>query len=78
MAISKALLDQLEKKRAAARAGGGEDKLDARRKKGLMTARDRLNELFQAGTFQESGLHADHECQNFGLEKQIVCRATAW
>jgi propionyl-CoA carboxylase beta chain len=48
MAISKSLLDQLEKRRAVARAGGGEDKLDARRKKGVMTARDRLNELFQA------------------------------
>ncbi|MDR3378383.1 MAG: carboxyl transferase domain-containing protein, partial [Verrucomicrobiae bacterium] len=67
MAISKALLEQLEKKRAIARAGGGEEKLDARRKKGLLTARDRLNELFQAGTFQEAGLHADHECNNFGL-----------
>ncbi len=69
MAIPKAFLEELEKKRAEARAGGGEDKLEARRKKGVMTARDRLKELFLAGTFQESGLHADHDCHNFGLEK---------
>jgi propionyl-CoA carboxylase beta chain len=37
----KALLEDLEKRRATARAGGGQDKLEARRKKGVMTARDR-------------------------------------
>ena len=45
MAISKALLEELDKMRATARTGGGEDKLEARRKKGVMTARDRLKEL---------------------------------
>jgi propionyl-CoA carboxylase beta chain len=72
MAISKALLEELEKKRAAARVGGGEDKLKARRAKGLMTARDRLAELYQAGTFQEWGMHADHDCHNFGLETKSM------
>ncbi len=68
MAISKALLDELEKRRGTARAGGGADKLEARRKKGVMTARDRLREFYQAGTFQEWGLHADHDCHHFGME----------
>jgi propionyl-CoA carboxylase beta chain len=66
------LLEELEKKRAIARAGGGLDKLEARRKKGLMTARDRIEALFQAGTFQESGLHADHDCHNFGMEEKSM------
>ena len=35
MAIKKSYLDELEKRRAAARVGGGEDKLEARRKKGI-------------------------------------------
>jgi propionyl-CoA carboxylase beta chain len=72
MAIPKSALDQLEKRRAVARAGGGEDKLEARRKKGVMTARDRLAELFQAGTFQESGMHAEHDCHHFGLEDKSL------
>jgi propionyl-CoA carboxylase beta chain len=72
MAIQKALLEELEKRRAAARAGGGVDKLEARRKKGVMTARDRIAEMFQAGTFQEWGLHADHDCHHFGLEEKIL------
>jgi len=70
MAIKKALLEELEEKRAVARAGGGEDKLKARRAKGLMTARDRLDDLYETGTFREWGMHADHDCHNFGLEKK--------
>ncbi len=72
MAIAKKFLEDLEKRRAAARAGGGADKLEARRKKGVMTARDRLDELFQPGTFQESGLHADHDCHHFGMEDKSL------
>ena len=68
----KTLLTELENRRAAARAGGGQDKLEARRKKGVMTARDRLEALFQAGTFQESGLHAEHDCHNFGMEEKAM------
>jgi propionyl-CoA carboxylase beta chain len=70
MAIPKALMEELEKRRATARAGGGEEKLEARRKKGVMTARDRLAALFQSGTFLEWGMHADHDCHNFGLEEK--------
>ena len=72
MPILKSALEELERRRTLARAGGGEDKLEARRKKGVMTARDRLKELFQAGTFQEWGLHADHDCHHFGLEKKSL------
>jgi propionyl-CoA carboxylase beta chain len=72
MATPKALLQELEKRRAEVRAGGGEDKLKARRDKGVMAARDRVTELFQAGTFQESGMHADHDCHNFGMEKKSL------
>jgi propionyl-CoA carboxylase beta chain len=67
MAIDPKLLKDLKDRRDIARAAGGQDKLAARREKGLMTARDRLDGLYQAGSFQEMGLHAQHECHNFGL-----------
>jgi propionyl-CoA carboxylase beta chain len=35
-----------------------------------MTARDRLDNLFQQGTFMEFGMHAQHACHNFGMEKK--------
>jgi propionyl-CoA carboxylase beta chain len=68
MPISKALLTTLEQKRRAAYAAGGEEKLADRRKKGLLTARDRITTLFEANTFMEWGLHAQHDCHNFGME----------
>jgi propionyl-CoA carboxylase beta chain len=68
MPISKSLLNELEKKRQAAYAAGGVEKLAERRKKGLLTARDRLAVLFQEDTFMEWGLHAQHDCHHFGME----------
>ena len=72
MALPKALSDDLEKRRQTARAGGGVDKLEARRKKGVMTARSRLETMFQGGTFLEQGMHAEHDCHNFGMEQKTL------
>lgn len=68
MAIAPALLTQLAEKRRVALAAGGEDKLAARRAKGLMSARERLLALFDPHTFMEWGMHTDHDCHDFGLE----------
>jgi len=70
MPIKKEFIEDLEARREKILAGGGKDKLEARRKKGLMTARDRLDNLFQEGTFMEFGMHAQHACHNFGMEKK--------
>ena len=70
MPIKKEFLEELEARREKVLAGGGKDKLEARRKKGLMTARDRLDNLFVKGTFMEFGMHAQHACHNFGMEKK--------
>ncbi|MCE1235958.1 MAG: methylmalonyl-CoA carboxyltransferase [Hyphomicrobiales bacterium] len=68
MALSRERLDDLRRRRDAVLSGGGLDKLEARRAKGLMTARDRLDHLFQEGTFQEIGTHARHTARAFGME----------
>lgn len=70
MAIAQYLLDELQQRRAEAEAGGGEDKLQARRDKGLMTARERLLAFFEPGTFQEFGMHVQHACTDFGMAKK--------
>ncbi|HWD18870.1 MAG TPA: acyl-CoA carboxylase subunit beta [Verrucomicrobiae bacterium] len=72
MPISPALLEELAKRRSAAQLGGGADKLEARRKKGVMTARDRIGALYQTGTFQEWGMHVDHDCHHFGMEQKSL------
>src|ERR1035438_7593642 len=72
MAIKKHFIDDLNARRIAAQAGGGADKLEERRKKGVMTARERLEAFFQRGSFQEFGLHAQHSCTNFGMETKSM------
>ena len=68
MPIDPRLLEQLAEKRAAASVGGGADKLAERKKKGLLNARERIEALFQPGSFLESGMHAQHDCHAFGLQ----------
>lgn len=50
--------------------GGGEAKQKARREKGMLTARERLEALFDENTFQEFSMHAQHSCKNFGMDKK--------
>ena len=72
MAIDERLLDDLAKRRDDAAAGGGEAKVKARREKGLLGARERLDALFQDGTFQEIGAHVRHGAHQFGMDRKAL------
>ena len=67
MAIEQHFLDELYKRRKKVLEGGGLDKIAARHKKGLMTARERLSALFVENTFQEFAMHAEHTGTLFGM-----------
>lgn len=58
----------LEKK-AHLEEGGGEKSIAKQHGKGKLTARERMNLLFDEGTFMEIGLFAKHRCHAFGQEK---------
>ena len=49
--------DDLERRRGAALAMGGEAKLKKRRDKGILDARQRIDHLLDPGSFHEVGLH---------------------
>jgi propionyl-CoA carboxylase beta chain len=68
MPIQPALLEELRANREKVRAAGGADKLKARRDKGLLTARDRLEQFYGTSSFQELGAFAENSCQDFGLK----------
>lgn len=70
MSIAQNLKDGLAKRRKIALDGGGADKLAARHEKGMLGARERLERFFEPGTFQEFGMHAQHACHDFGMEKK--------
>ena len=69
MAIKQELLDQLEERRKFALSSGcGPEKLEARRAKGLFSARERVADLVDEGSFQEAGMYVDHDVRGFGFE----------
>ena len=66
---TKEKLEQLKQKRAKALLGGGQDKIDKIHEKGKKTARERINDLLDPGTFEEYDAFKLHRCYNFGMEK---------
>ncbi|HYF20987.1 MAG TPA: carboxyl transferase domain-containing protein, partial [Ramlibacter sp.] len=66
------ILDQLERKRAAARLGGGQKRIDAQHRKGKLTARERLELLLDEGTFEEWDMFVEHRSHDFGMADQKV------
>jgi propionyl-CoA carboxylase beta chain len=66
------ILEQLEKKRAAARLGGGRKRIDSQHGKGKLTARERLELLLDEGTFEEWDMFVEHRCTDFGMAEQKI------
>src|SRR5688572_4419741 len=60
-------LDRLNKE---ALSGGGEARLEAQHKKGKLTARERIDLLLDAGSFEETGKLVTHRSTDFGLDKE--------
>jgi len=65
MADSK--IDQLRKRRQKLELGGGPDRIAKQHELGKLTARERINLLFEEGTFRESLLFVKHRCTHFGV-----------
>jgi len=62
-------LDDLERR---AELGGGEERLRRQRAAGKLTARERIDLLFDAGTFEELDKFVTHRCRDFGMDDQII------
>ncbi|EMI44750.1 acyl-CoA carboxylase subunit beta [Rhodopirellula sp. SWK7] len=72
MTIEKSLLEDLQKRRSERMLGGGEERIKKVHAKGALTARERFDLLFEEGTFQEWGMHVEHACHDFGMEKKTL------
>lgn len=68
MTIKPELLDLLRKRREKIINHIKPEKLEAMHAKGVLSARERIDTLFDAGTFQEIGMHAEHHAVHFGME----------
>jgi propionyl-CoA carboxylase beta chain len=66
------IVQMLEEKRAKARLGGGQRRIDAQHGRGKLTARERIDLLLDEGSFEEWDMFVEHRSVDFGMEKDKV------
>ena len=66
------LIKDLRAKRSELEQGGGPDRQAKQRKEGKQTARERIDALVDAGSFEEIGLFAQHRQTLFGMAGKEV------
>jgi acetyl-CoA carboxylase carboxyltransferase component len=60
-------INELIEKRAEARMGGGEKRIESQHKKGKLTARERILLLLDEGSFEEYDMFVTHRTKSFGM-----------
>jgi len=65
-------LRELRRRRAQAEAGGGEERRARQHAEGKLTAHERLDLLFDEGSFEEIDQLVEHRCQDFGMAEQRI------
>ncbi|MDP3175657.1 MAG: acyl-CoA carboxylase subunit beta [Phenylobacterium sp.] len=68
----KEILDELERRRAEARLGGGERRIASQHSKGKLTARERIDLLLDEDSFEEFDMFVEHRGTDFGMADQRV------
>jgi len=68
MGVTSDKIQELKQKEEQILGMGGEKALEKRREKGVLNARERLDILFDEGTFRELDMFVTHRCTNFGME----------
>jgi len=66
--MSRILQEKLLKKREEAFLGGGLEKNKKQHTNGKLNARERIEILLDADSFEEYGLFVEHNCMDFGME----------
>jgi propionyl-CoA carboxylase beta chain len=66
------IIAELEAKRTKARQGGGQRRIDAQHSKGKLTARERIDVLYDEGSFEEWDMFVEHRCNDFGMAEEKV------
>ena len=65
----KHIFDGLERRRASARLGGGQKRIEAQHARGKLTARERIELLLDHGSFEEFDMFVAHRCTDFGMDQ---------
>src|SRR5580658_3602112 len=65
-------LVEVRRRHANAEAGGGEDRMARQHKEGKLSARERIDLLLDAGTFEEMDKLVRHRTTDFGMDQQVI------
>src|ERR1700692_4156119 len=65
-------MEELQRRHAAAEAGGGDERRARQHAEGKLAARERIDLLLDEGTFEETDKLVRHHCHDFGMEEQVV------
>jgi acetyl-CoA carboxylase carboxyltransferase component len=65
-------IKELQEKEAKLKAMGGEKAVKKQHERGKLTARERLDLLFDAGSFNELDMFVSHRCVNFNMQKTEI------
>src|SRR5207245_1161618 len=65
-------VDELRRRRAQAKEGGGKDRIQAQHAKGKLTARERLDLLLDPGSFVETDAFVEHRTTEFGMDAKRI------
>jgi len=70
--MSREVLERLEERLAANRLGGGEDKIERQHEQGKLTARERIEQFLDEGSFEEVDALVEHRCSDFGMDERRI------
>jgi propionyl-CoA carboxylase beta chain len=66
------IVEELDRRREAAKQGGGERRIQAQHAKGKLTARERIDILLDEGSFEEFDMFVEHRATEFGMAEQKI------
>jgi propionyl-CoA carboxylase beta chain len=65
-------LERLDRLERLAHGGGGPERVQRQHAAGKLTARERMELLFDPGTFEEIDKLVTHRCRDFGMDQQVI------
>src|SRR2546428_12474515 len=65
-------IEELRRRKALAKEGGGKDRNEAQHAKGKLTARERLDLLLDPGSFVETDAFVEHRTTDFGMDAKRI------
>ena len=63
-------VEDLRRRKALAKEGGGRERIEAQRAKGRLTARERIDVLLDPGSFVETDAFVEHRTTDFGMDRK--------